>query len=248
MLGVVAGTTITVLSLAALSGGTTLLGTILALRTSMHPRFVSAGLGFSAGMMISLAVLELVPDAFGLGGAGATGIGLAVGSSILALVRGSMTRRASIGSLQESGLRAAYLVAVGLILHDVPEGFAMANAYLVTPSSGVTLAVAIAVHNVPEEFAMALPAATLASRHLLYRAAVASALAEPVGAGAGLIGVARLPGLHPIFLGVAAGAMIFVAVSELIPMVHRMRASVPAAVGGLLSLGVYGILSGVIGK
>jgi ZIP family zinc transporter len=122
----------------------------------------------------------------------------------------------------------------------------MASAYVAAPSSGVTMALAIALHNVPEEFAMALPAAALASRRLLYGAAVASALAEPVGAVVGLAGAARWPGLHPVFLAVAAGAMIFVALAELVPLLGRIGAPGLAALGVLTSLGVYLFLSAMI--
>lgn len=123
----------------------------------------------------------------------------------------------------------------------------MASAYLAAPASGVMMAVAIAVHNVPEEFAMALPAAALASLRLVYAAAVASG---PCGAGRGCGGpggAARWPGLHPVFLAVAAGAMIFVAAAELVPLVGRMRSPRWAAVGAVLSLAVYLLLSRLTG-
>jgi ZIP family zinc transporter len=68
-------TTTAVLVLAVLSGATTLLGVAIALRTSMRSRYVALGLGFSAGMMVALGLLELIPDAMELGGAGAAGAG-----------------------------------------------------------------------------------------------------------------------------------------------------------------------------
>lgn len=65
------------------------------------------------------------------------------------------------GRIDARMLESAYLVAFGLILHDFPEGFAMANSYVASPSSGVLVALAIALHNIPEEFAMAAPAVAL---------------------------------------------------------------------------------------
>jgi ZIP family zinc transporter len=117
---------------------------------------------------------------------------------------------------------SAYLVAIGLILHDVPEGFAMANAYVAASDVGVLVAVAIALHNIPEEFAMAVPAAALRRRRFLIRAAVVSALAEPVGAVIGLSGVALYRPLHAGFLAFAAGAMIYVSLHELLPLARRI--------------------------
>jgi zinc transporter, ZIP family len=90
-------------------------------------------------------------------------------------------------------MASAYLVAVGLILHDVPEGFAMANAYIASPSLGVLIGLAIALHNLPKEFAMAVPAVTLRSRRFLFGAALLSTLAEPMGAIIGLVAVGIAP-------------------------------------------------------
>lgn len=214
----------------------------------MRPRYVAIGLGFSAGMMITVGLVELIPEASRLGGAGAAGAGVAIGAGALAAIRWALEHRrvGGDGTLERAGLRSAYLVAVGLILHDVPEGFAMATSYLAAPSSGLTISVAIAVHNVPEEFAMALPAASLASKRFLLWAALVSALAEPVGAVLGLFGAARWPGLHPIFLAVAAGAMVFVAIAELFPLAGGIGAPVPAVLGGVSSLVVYLLLSFLI--
>lgn len=62
-------------------------------------------------------------------------------------------------------------------------------------------------------------------------AALVSALAEPVGAVAGLLAVGFRPGLVPVFMGCAAGAMIFVSVHELIPMAF-MGVLVDTGTGG----------------
>jgi ZIP family zinc transporter len=167
-------------------------------------------------------------------------------TSLTLASRGTRTGAFRIGERageRGAGLRVAYLVAVGLVLHDVPEGFAMANAYLAAPASGVIFAAAIAIHNVPEEFAMALPAAALASRRFLYGAGLASALAEPVGAGIGLVGIGAWPGLHPVFRAFAAGAMVYVALIELVPLVRRVGHVFLAFLGVALSIGVYGLLA-----
>lgn len=88
------------------------------------------------------------------------------------------------------------MVVIGLILHDVPEGFAMANAYIASPSLGLLVGLAIALHNLPEELAMAVPALKLRSQRFLLQAAALSALAEPLGAVIGLVAVEAVPGLN----------------------------------------------------
>jgi ZIP family zinc transporter len=90
-------------------------------------------------------------------------------------------------------VKSVYLVVYGLVLHDVPEGFAMANAYVASPALGLLVALAIALHKLPEEFAMAVPAVMLKSKGFLFGAALLSALAEPLGAIIGLIAVGLAP-------------------------------------------------------
>jgi ZIP family zinc transporter len=142
-------------------------------------------------------------------------------------------------------IHSAYLVAFGLILHDVPEGFAMANAYVAAPKLGVLVAVGIALHNLPEEFAMAAPLVMLRSRRALYGAAVLSAMAEPVGAVIGLVALGIMPALNAHFLAFAAGAMLFVSIHELVPMAKRYHHPGLFMWGMLLSAVVYALLAGL---
>lgn len=122
----------------------------------------------------------------------------------------------------------------------------MANSYIASPSMGVLVAVAIAIHNLPEEFAMAVPAALLKRKRFLYGSALVSALAEPVGAVAGLISVDLMPALNPHFMAFAAGAMIFVSVHELEPMARRYGRLPLFGIGLALSVVVYLVLSAII--
>jgi ZIP family zinc transporter len=142
--------------------------------------------------------------------------------------------------------RSAYLIVFGLILHDLPEGFAMANAYLASPALGVLVALAIALHNLPEEFAMAVPAMTTRSKRFLFGAASLSALAEPVGAAIGLVAVRIAPALNTHFMAFAAGAMLFVSVHELVPMAKRYGRLSFFLAGFLVSALVYASLAGLI--
>ena len=143
-------------------------------------------------------------------------------------------------------LKTAYLVAFGLILHDVPEGFAMANSYIASPSMGILVALAIALHNIPEEFAMAVPIVTIKKKRFLYIAAFLSGLAEPLGAIIGLVAVHFHPIFNPLFMAFAAGAMIFVSVHELLPMARRYQKFHLFILGMVVSIFTYALLSMVI--
>jgi ZIP family zinc transporter len=235
-----------VLLLSALSLVTTLLGVALALRTRRSERAVASGIGFSVGVMILISLFELLPEAIGgMGPAPALAVA-ALGMGLVWLAHWLVPHVHLVvesGAVDAGQLRSAYLIVFGLVLHDLPEGFAMANSYVAEPALGFLTGVAIALHNLPEEFAMAVPAAAVRSKRLLYGAAVLSALAEPAGAALGLAAVGIAPALNSSFLAFAAGAMLFVSVHELIPMARRYRHAGSFAAGAALSVLVYALLS-----
>lgn len=241
-------TYVAVILLSLLSCVTTSLGVALALRLRENARALAAGVGFSAGLMAIISGWELIPQSVTTIGAGAT-LATAIGGA--ALVWSAHLVVPHIHFVRENGIadwalfRSAYLVAFGLILHDVPEGFAMANAYVAAPALGVLVSLAIALHNVPEEFAMAVPLVALRSRASLYGAAALSALAEPLGAVIGLVAVGIAPSLNARFLAFAAGAMLFVSVHELVPMARRYRHPAFFVLGIGLSAIIYALLATV---
>jgi ZIP family zinc transporter len=174
--------------------------------------------------MLLVSFFELLPAAIETGGSRLAYIALGSGIFFIAILHWLIPHTHLFkekGQIDARLFRTAYLVAFGLILHDFPEGFAMANSFLTSPSLGLMVALAIALHNIPEEFAIAVPAATLKKKRFLYQAAFISGLAEPAGAAVGVYAAYLNPALIPFFLSFAAGAMIFVSIHELVPMAKR---------------------------
>jgi ZIP family zinc transporter len=237
---------IAVLLLSLLSCITTVAGVMLATLIRDSAKAVASGIGFSAGIMIVVSAFELIPAAHAAVGIAGAGFAVGIGAAILWLVNLVIPHTHLV---REHGLadtrlvKSIYLVVIGLIFHDVPEGFAMANAYIASPSLGLLVGLAIALHNLPEELAMAIPAMKMRSRRFLLRAAVFSALAEPVGAAIGLLAVAAWAALNGYFMAFAAGAMIFVSLHELLPMARQYRRPGWFGVGIVLSLVVYRLLA-----
>lgn len=235
-----------VLGLAVLSGATTLLGVVLAVYFSRDRRWVALGIGFSVGVMILISLLELIPSALAATGLVEALVAVVVGSAFVAVLHWILPHTHLVeehGVFESTMLRTAYLVLIGLILHDLPEGFAMANSYILSPSLGVLVAIIIALHNTPEEFAMAVTVVAAKEHRFLYLAALISALAEPAGALIGLIAVQMAPVMNPLFMGAAAGAMIFVSAHELIPMAKHYRQGMLFGFGFASSAVVHLILA-----
>jgi zinc transporter, ZIP family len=218
----------------------------LAITLRENARAIAAGIGFSVGSMILVSTFELIPESITIMGVGATVTSAALGAALVwaaHLIVPHTHLVAEKGVVDRALVKSAYLVVFGLILHDVPEGFAMANAYIASPALGLLVGLAIALHNLPEEFAMSVPAVVLKSKRFLFGAALLSALAEPLGAVIGLVAVGLAPTLNAYFMAFAAGAMVFVSIHELIPMARRYRHIKLFLSGMIFSVLVYGLLT-----
>jgi ZIP family zinc transporter len=120
------------------------------------------------------------------------------------------------GQLARTGL----LVALGIGIHNFPEGMATFAGALEDVNLGVAIAVAIAIHNIPEGLAVSAPVyAATGSRGKAFLWSFLSGVAEPLGAG--LAGLFLLPFLNEAVLGwllaIVAGIMVFISFDELVP-------------------------------
>jgi ZIP family zinc transporter len=114
------------------------------------------------------------------------------------------------------------LIAIGISLHNLPEGIAVATGYSYLPTLGIAIAAAMALHNIPEGMAIALPSYMGgASRSTAVKLALVSGLVEPLGALFASVFLISLPYIVPFGLAFAGGVMVFVTLDELIPVAHK---------------------------
>jgi len=233
---------VSVILLSFLSVISTLIGIGLALLLKDNKNWIAVGIGFSAGIMLIISFLELIPESISASGLVPTIISLLAGVGLIGSLNYIIPHTHFIkekGITNPKLVKSAYLIVLGLILHDFPEGFAMANSYVYSPALGLLMALAIALHNIPEEFAMAVPLISLKKKDKLFKAGFISALAEPLGAIIGLMVVGIIPWLNPLFMSFAGGAMIFVSLHELLPMARKYKKDLLFIIGILMSVIVY---------
>ncbi|MEW5921878.1 MAG: ZIP family metal transporter [Bacillota bacterium] len=203
-------------------------------------RFMGAVLGFSAGIMLSIVFLELVEEALAISGLWTALAGLSTGLLVFWLLDNYLPHSHLFSAEKKYGsyLKKGMLIAVGIALHNFPEGLAIGAGYTASPLVGLTLAILIAVHNIPEGIAVAMPLRYGGSSKLQVLAITALA-GTPMGAGAFLGAVigSISPFVLSLSLGFAAGAMLYIVCDELIPDAYQ--------VGGT-HLPILGISTGVI--
>jgi len=145
-------------------------------------------------------------------------------------------------------LRTGVLVALGIGIHNLPEGITTFVGTMQDPALGIVIAIAIALHNIPEGIAVSKPVFMATGRRGTALAwSAISGFAEPLGAV--MAALFLLPFLNAMVLGIVlslvAGIMVFISLDELIPVACSFceeHLSILGVIGGMgvmaLSLGL----------
>jgi ZIP family zinc transporter len=182
--------------------------------------------GLASGVMIVAAIVGLLLPAFDEGSAAAVGSGVAAGIAFLALARLLLRGSdAHVGKLRGAGVRTSILVFSVLFVHSLPEGFAIGTAYA-SDVAGLSLYVilAIGLQNIPEGTSVAIPMSEAGfSRGQQFWAAVLTSAPQPIGAAVAFLLVETIQGLLAVSFGFAAGAMLALVTTDLLPRALRAR-------------------------
>jgi len=208
-------------------------------------RFTGTILAFAAGVMLSIVFLELIEEAIDFSGYLAAIIGLSLGMGVFYLLDHYLPHHHPVTpeDIHLGGyLKKGTLLALGIGLHNFPEGLAIGSGFIGSTELGITLAVLIGLHNIPEGMAVAAPLRAGGYSYLKVVAITALAGA-PMGVGA-FIGAA-ISSISPLVLGLslgfAAGAMLYIVCDELIPDAYK-SAGAHLSILGIFCGTVLGIL------
>lgn len=251
------GNIISAFGLSFLAGAATSIGALLAFFVKKDNfKILALGLGFSAGVMIYVSFMEILPQAqvslsgvLGYKAAGWAAIGAFFGGIVIASVIDTclpQDHHLDNKSLsKENKLKhLGVFTALALALHNFPEGLATFMAALESPALGISIAIAVAVHNIPEGIAVALPVYhATGSRARAFWYSTFSGLAEPLGAIVGFVFLKAL--LHEAAFGVLfaliAGIMVYISLDELLPTAHEYgepHKVIWGVVGGMMVMAI----------
>ena len=232
-----------------------------------NTRFLSIGLGFSAGVMMYVSFVEILSKskiAFAQNMSDISSeiwmLGTFFGGFALAFLIDllipddvnphELRSEKELHSLKvkhdESHhrhllKRTGVFTAIAIAIHNFPEGFATFVAALDGVSLGVAIAVAVAIHNIPEGMAVSLPIYhATGDRKKAFMYALLSGFAEPVGAIVGFFILMPLLGEMTlgITFGMVAGIMIYISLDELLPSARVYGNAHTAIAGVAMGMGV----------
>lgn len=219
------------------AGLATGIGSLIAFFGNPHRRgFLSVSLGFSAGVMIYVSLVEIFPKAkvaltasYGDKGYLYTTLAFFAGVMVIALIDKLVPSSENPHEMHDMEKdphdhahlhRTGLFVALAIGIHNFPEGLATFISTLRDPHLGLAITIAIALHNIPEGISVSVPiyyASGSRKKALVY--SLLSGLAEPAGALVGYLFLHSLAGdaVFGFVFASVAGIMVYISVDELLP-------------------------------
>lgn len=210
------------LSLLGSLGGLLVASTLLLFNDSLRTRLVPWLVSYAVGALLGVALLALIPEALTelsprqVLGSLLAGIVVFFILEKLVLLRHCHTDHCHVHGA------AAPLVIFGDAFHNFIDGAIIAAAVVTSVPLGVSTAMAVAAHEIPQEvgdIAILLSAGYSRKRALVLN--VASGAAGIAGAILGYSAVQVLPSVRPFMLAVSSASMLYIAMSDLIPDLHK---------------------------
>jgi len=241
-------------------------GLILLLFKKVNIKMLSIALGFSAGVMIYVSFVEILPQAkiflakaYGSAkGDWITFIAFFAGIFLIGIIDKLVPEADNPHELQSKeqldvcGLgeqskklaKTGKMAALAITIHNFPEGLATFVSGMSDVSLGIAIAIAVAIHNIPEGISVALPiyCATGNKKEAFFKSLL-SGLAEPVGAIIAFLFLG--PFLNDVIFGIIyasiAGIMVFISFDELLPSAREYgehHLSILGLVCGMIVMGI----------
>lgn len=210
------------LSLLGSLGGLLVASALLLFNETVRVRIVPWLISYAVGTLLGASLLGLIPEALAeLSPQKVLGSLLAGIVVFFILEKLVLLRHCHTDDCHVHGA-AAQMVIIGDAFHNFIDGAIIAAAVLTSVPLGINAAIAIAAHEIPQEvgdIAILLHAGYSRRRAMILN--VTSGLAGLAGALLGFTAVNALPHVRPFVLAFSSASMLYIAMSDLIPDLHR---------------------------
>lgn len=198
---------------------------------------------FAGGMMLSASIFNLLIPGVDDGGILPVALGILVGTLVFGIASRYIDRHDfTISGINDASAKRVTLILGTMFFHSIPEGLAVGVAYGSGETNlGLIMAIAISIHNIPEGVAVSLPLrADGVSGWKCVGWSIFSSLPQPIATIPAYLAVVAFRQLLPFAFGLAAGAMFFLVLSEMIPESRATQDqrgfSAQAAMAGFLAM------------
>ena len=211
--------------------------------------YLQFSLGLSGGVMLYVSFVELLPSTIKNVGPIKANIAFFGGIILVMLIdffvpHEYIAERIETNTHDKKLMAAGIFIALGIGIHNFPEGLAVFMSALVNIKLGIALAIAIALHNIPEGIAVAMPIFyATKSRRKAFWYSFLSGFAEPAGAVIAIF--ILMPFLNPSVLSFSlafvAGIMVFISFDELLPLSCQSEGYHIAILGVILGMAIMAL-------
>ena len=235
------------------------------LRQAMAPRMQEGLWGFASGVMVAASVWSLLIPAMDMSAAMGrlaflpAAVGLLLGIGFLLLLDNAVPHL-HMDAEEPEGPKGQWkkstMLVLAVTLHNIPEGMAVGVAFAglmaeegaaITLAGALALSLGIAIQNFPEGAIISLPLKEAAGKKKAFLYGMLSGIVEPIGAACMILLSDYLGPFLPYLLALAAGAMLYVVVEELIPESAEGEHSNVGTIGFALGFVVMMILDVALG-
>jgi len=190
-------------------------------KKTIHKQFLSYVVSFAAGVMLTNAILGLLPEAFEEADGSNIFLPLLLGIVVFFFLERFLLWFHHHDD-DHDAKPSTTLILFGDIFHNTFDGIAIAAAFIAHPTAGFVTALAIAAHEIPQEIAdmgILIHNGMDKTRALFLN--FITALTAILGGVIGFFFLEKIEGILPLFLAFTSGTFIYIACSDLIPELHQ---------------------------
>lgn len=203
-----------------------IIGSLIGIIKRPTTKMLSGFLSFAGGIMVSISLIELLPESIKLTNWTIAVIGIVIGNIVIWLIDRTLPHiDQELARKEKPNIkRTAAMLVIGMAIHNLPEGLAVSGGYTVIPKLGFLVALSIALHDIPEAIATVVPVFAASGKRL--KSFLISSLVAAFEFIGFLAGYFIFKSISPLALGIAlaltAGIMVYLSFEELFPAA-RMR-------------------------